>query len=114
MMRVASHRGSERNTDSSSARLSAARPSAARREGGATPHSIQVGPVNTDIDAEAGAPRYDLALEKLPGNGALAPGGAIVYRIAGHNLGNRAAAARELDINPSTLFRKLKTLGLDT
>jgi PAS domain S-box-containing protein len=28
--------------------------------------------------------------------------------------GNRAAAARELDINPSTLFRKLKTLGLDT
>jgi PAS domain S-box-containing protein len=30
------------------------------------------------------------------------------------NDGNRAAAARELDINPSTLFRKLKTLGLDT
>ena len=30
------------------------------------------------------------------------------------NEGNRAAAARELDINPSTLFRKLKTLGLDT
>jgi PAS domain S-box-containing protein len=29
------------------------------------------------------------------------------------NDGNRAAAARELDINPSTLFRKLKTLGLD-
>ncbi len=29
-----------------------------------------------------------------------------------HN-GNRAAAARELDINPSTLFRKLRTLGLD-
>jgi len=28
------------------------------------------------------------------------------------NDGNRAAAARELDINPSTLFRKLKTLGL--
>jgi PAS domain S-box-containing protein len=27
--------------------------------------------------------------------------------------GNRAAAARELDIDPSTLFRKLKTLGLD-
>jgi PAS domain S-box-containing protein len=27
--------------------------------------------------------------------------------------GNRAAAARELGINPSTLFRKLKTLGLD-
>jgi transcriptional regulator with PAS, ATPase and Fis domain len=27
--------------------------------------------------------------------------------------GNRAAAARELDINPSTLFRKLKILGLD-
>ncbi len=27
--------------------------------------------------------------------------------------GNRAAAARELDINPSTLFRKLKTLGID-
>jgi DNA-binding NtrC family response regulator len=26
--------------------------------------------------------------------------------------GNRAAAARELDIDPSTLFRKLKTLGL--
>ncbi len=30
-----------------------------------------------------------------------------------HHDGNRAAAARELDINPSTLFRKLKTLGLD-
>jgi PAS domain S-box-containing protein len=30
------------------------------------------------------------------------------------NDGNRAAAARELDINPSTLFRKLKTLGLET
>jgi PAS domain S-box-containing protein len=30
------------------------------------------------------------------------------------NDGNRAAAARELDINPSTLFRKLKSLGLDT
>jgi PAS domain S-box-containing protein len=30
------------------------------------------------------------------------------------NEGNRAAAARELDINPSTLFRKLKALGLDT
>lgn len=30
------------------------------------------------------------------------------------NDGNRAAAARELDINPSTLFRKLKTLGLDS
>jgi len=29
------------------------------------------------------------------------------------NEGNRAAAARELDINPSTLFRKIKTLGLD-
>jgi PAS domain S-box-containing protein len=29
------------------------------------------------------------------------------------NDGNRAAAARELDINPSTLFRKLKTPGLD-
>lgn len=29
------------------------------------------------------------------------------------NDGNRAAAARELDINPSTLFRKLKSLGLD-
>ena len=29
------------------------------------------------------------------------------------NDGNRAAAARELAINPSTLFRKLKTLGLD-
>lgn len=29
------------------------------------------------------------------------------------NDGNRAAAARELDINPSTLFRKLKTLGFD-
>lgn len=29
------------------------------------------------------------------------------------NDGNRAAAARELDINASTLFRKLKTLGLD-
>ena len=30
------------------------------------------------------------------------------------NEGNRAAAARELAVNPSTLFRKLKTLGLDT
>ncbi len=30
------------------------------------------------------------------------------------NAGNRTAAARELDINPSTLFRKLKALGLDT
>jgi PAS domain S-box-containing protein len=29
------------------------------------------------------------------------------------NDGNRAAAARELDIDPSTLFRKLKALGLD-
>lgn len=29
------------------------------------------------------------------------------------NDGNRAATARELDINPSTLFRKLKTLGLE-
>jgi len=29
------------------------------------------------------------------------------------NDGNRAAAARELEIDPSTLFRKLKTLGLD-
>jgi len=28
--------------------------------------------------------------------------------------GNRAAAARELGINPSTLFRKLKTLRIDT
>jgi len=28
--------------------------------------------------------------------------------------GNRAAAARELGINPSTLFRKLKTLQIDT
>ena len=28
--------------------------------------------------------------------------------------GNRAAAARELGINPSTLFRKLRTLGLDS
>jgi DNA-binding NtrC family response regulator len=28
--------------------------------------------------------------------------------------GNRAAAARELDIDPSTLFRKLKSLGLDS
>ena len=28
--------------------------------------------------------------------------------------GNRAAAARELGINPSTLFRKLKTLKIDT
>jgi len=27
--------------------------------------------------------------------------------------GNRAAAARELGINPSTLFRKLKTLQID-
>ncbi len=27
--------------------------------------------------------------------------------------GNRAAAARQLGINPSTLFRKLKTLGID-
>jgi PAS domain S-box-containing protein len=27
---------------------------------------------------------------------------------------NRAAAARELGVNPSTLFRKLKSLGLDT
>ncbi len=27
--------------------------------------------------------------------------------------GNRAATARELGVNPSTLFRKLKTLGLD-
>jgi len=27
--------------------------------------------------------------------------------------GNRAGAARELGINPSTLFRRLKTLGLD-
>ena len=26
--------------------------------------------------------------------------------------GNRAAAARELGINPSTLFRKVKSLGL--
>ena len=30
------------------------------------------------------------------------------------NEGNRAAAARELGINPSTLFRKLKGLGLDS
>ena len=30
------------------------------------------------------------------------------------NHGNRTAAARELDINPSTLFRKLKTFGLDS
>jgi DNA-binding NtrC family response regulator len=29
-----------------------------------------------------------------------------------HN-GNRAAAARQLGINPSTLFRKLKSLGID-
>jgi PAS domain S-box-containing protein len=29
------------------------------------------------------------------------------------NKGNRAAAARELGVNPSTLFRKLKALGLD-
>jgi DNA-binding NtrC family response regulator len=28
------------------------------------------------------------------------------------NNGNRAAAARQLGINPSTLFRKLKTLGM--
>ena len=27
--------------------------------------------------------------------------------------GNRAAAARQLGINPSTLFRKLKTLGIE-
>jgi transcriptional regulator of acetoin/glycerol metabolism len=26
--------------------------------------------------------------------------------------GNRAAAARELDVDPSTLFRKIKSLGL--
>ena len=29
-----------------------------------------------------------------------------------HN-GNRAAAARQLGINPSTLFRKLKSLGIE-
>ncbi len=29
------------------------------------------------------------------------------------NHGNRAAAARELGINPSTLFRKIKTLGIE-
>jgi DNA-binding NtrC family response regulator len=29
------------------------------------------------------------------------------------NDGNRAAAARQLGINPSTLFRKLKTLGIE-
>lgn len=29
------------------------------------------------------------------------------------NAGNRAAAARQLGINPSTLFRKLKSLGID-
>jgi len=28
--------------------------------------------------------------------------------------GNRAAAARELGINPSTLFRKLKTMGIES
>jgi DNA-binding NtrC family response regulator len=28
--------------------------------------------------------------------------------------GNRTAAARQLGINPSTLFRKLKSLGIET
>jgi PAS domain S-box-containing protein len=37
----------------------------------------------------------------------------IIEQALRRNDGNRAAAARELDINPSTLFRKLKTLGLD-
>jgi transcriptional regulator with PAS, ATPase and Fis domain len=38
----------------------------------------------------------------------------IIKQALRRNDGNRAAAARELDINPSTLFRKLKSLGLDT
>ncbi len=36
----------------------------------------------------------------------------IVDTVRRHN-GNRTAAARELGINPSTLFRKIKTLGLE-
>ena len=36
----------------------------------------------------------------------------IANALRRHN-GNRAAAARQLGINPSTLFRKLKSLGID-
>ena len=36
---------------------------------------------------------------------------AMIEQALKHHQGNRAAAARELGINPSTLFRKLKSLG---
>jgi DNA-binding NtrC family response regulator len=52
--------------------------------------------------ARSGGPRTLKALEVLH----------ITDAVRRHG-GNRTAAARELGINPSTLFRKIKTLGIE-